>query len=307
MSSPIDLTLLPAPQVLEALDFETILAKRKAAVLALLPEDQREAAAKVLALESEPSTKLLQENAYQELLLRNRVNDAAKAIMLAFAMDSDLDQIGANNNVKRLVLVPADPDAQPPVAEVLEGDDAYRLRIQEAPDALSTAGPRNAYEFHARSADGRVMDARAVSPAPCEVVVAVLANTEDWQAPADLLATVATALSAEDVRPLGDLVNVVQGAVTDYELEAVVYVEKGPEAAIALNAARANAAAITKPLRPLGYSVYRNAYVAALKVEGVRNVVIKSPEEDILCGRTQAARCTAIRIKAEVLEEVDDV
>lgn len=307
MSSPIDLTLLPAPQVLEALDFETILAKRKAAVLALLPEDQREAAAKVLALESEPSTKLLQENAYQELLLRNRVNDAAKAIMLAFAMDSDLDQIGANNNVKRLVLVPADPDAQPPVAEVLEGDDVYRLRIQEAPDALSTAGPRNAYEFHARSADGRVMDARAISPAPCEVVVAVLANTEDWQAPADLLATVDAALSAEDVRPLGDLVNVVQGAVTDYELEAVVYVEKGPEAAIALNAARANAATISKPLRPLGYSVYRNAYVAALKVEGVRNVLIKSPAADILCGRTQAARCTAIRIKAAVLEEVDDV
>ncbi|MGO0789200.1 baseplate assembly protein [Herbaspirillum seropedicae] len=307
MSSPIDLTLLPAPQVLETLDFETILATRKAAVLALLPEDQRDAAAKVLALESEPSTKLLQENAYQELLLRNRVNDAAKAIMLAFAMNSDLDQIGANNNVKRLVLVPADPDAQPPVAEVLEGDDAYRLRIQEAPEALSTAGPRNAYEFHARSADGRVMDARAVSPAPCEVVVAVLANTEDWQAPADLLAAVDAALSAEDVRPLGDLVNVVQGAVTDYELEAVVYVEKGPEAAIALNAARANAAAISKPLRPLGYSVYRNAYVAALKVEGVRNVIIKSPEADILCGRTQAARCTAIRIKAEVLEEVDDV
>ena len=307
MSSPIDLSLLPAPQVLETLDFETILASRKAAVLTLLPEDEREAAANVLSLESEPATKLLQENAYQELLLRNRVNDAAKAVMLSFAIGADLDQIGANTNVKRLVLVEADPDASPPVTEVLEGDDAYRLRIQEAPDALSTAGPRNAYEFHARSADGRVLDARAVSPAPCEVVVAVLANSDDWQATADLLQTVDAALSAEDVRPLGDLVSVVQGQVTDYELEAVVYVEKGPEAPIALNAARSNAAAISKPLRPLGYSVYRNAYVAALKVEGVRNVVVKSPAEDILCGRTQAARCTGIRITAEVLEEVDDV
>ncbi len=307
MSSPIDLSLLPAPQVLETLDFETILASRKATVLALLPEDEREAAANVLSLESEPATKLLQENAYQELLLRNRVNDAAKAVMLSFATGSDLDQIGANTNVKRLVLVEADPDASPPVAEVLEGDDAYRLRIQEAPDALSTAGPRNAYEFHARSADGRVLDARAVSPTPCEVVVAVLANSDDWQAPADLLQTVDAALSAEDVRPLGDLVSVVQGQVTDYELEAVVYVEKGPEAAIALNAARSNAAAISKPLRPLGYSVYRNAYVAALKVEGVRNVIVKSPAVDILCGRTQAARCTSIKITAEVLEEVDDV
>ena len=307
MSSPIDLSLLPAPQVLETLDFETILASRKAAVLALLPEDEREAAAHVLSLESEPATKLLQENAYQELLLRNRVNDAAKAVMLSFAIESDLDQIGANNNVKRLVLVAADPDASPPVVEVLEGDDAYRLRIQEAPDAFSTAGPRNAYEYHARSADGRVLDARAVSPAPCEVVVAVLANSDDWIAPADLLQAVDAALSAEDVRPLGDLVSVVQGQVTDYELEAVVYVEKGPEAPIALNAARANAATMSKPLRPLGYSVYRNAYVAALKVEGVRNVFVKSPAADILCGRTQAARCTGIKITAEVLEEVDDV
>ncbi|WP_288393498.1 baseplate J/gp47 family protein [uncultured Herbaspirillum sp.] len=307
MSSPIDLSLLPAPQVLETLDYETTLANRKAAVLALLPEEQREAAANVLSLESEPATKLLQENAYQELLLRNRVNDAAKAVMLAFAIGPDLDQIGANTNVKRLVLVEADPDASPPVPEVLEGDDAYRLRIQEAPDALSTAGPRNAYEFHARSADGRVLDARAVSPAPCEVVVAVLANSADWQAPTDLLQAVDAALSAEDVRPLGDLVSVVQGQVTDYELEAVVYVEKGPEASIALNAARANAALMAKPLRPLGYSVYRNAYVAALKVEGVRNVLVKSPAADILCGRTQAARCTGIHITAEVLEEVDRV
>ncbi|RAN42350.1 baseplate assembly protein [Herbaspirillum rubrisubalbicans] len=307
MSSPIDLSLLPAPQVLETLDFETILASRKAAVLALLPEDEREAAANVLSLESEPATKLLQENAYQELLLRNRVNDAAMSVMLPFAIGADLDQIGANTNVKRLVLVEADPDASPPVAEVLEGDDAYRLRIQEAPDALSTAGPRNAYEFHARSADGRVLDARAISPAPCEVVVAVLANSDNWQAPADLLQAVDAALSAEDVRPLGDLVSVVQGQVTDYELEAVVYVEKGPEAPIALNAARANAAAMSKPLRPLGFSVYRNAYVAALKVEGVRNVFVKSPAADILCGRTQAARCTGIKITAEVLEEVDNV
>lgn len=307
MSSPIDLSLLPAPQVLETLDYETILANRKAAVLALLPQEQREAAAKVLSLESEPATKLLQENAYQELLLRNRVNDAARAVMLPFAIDADLDQIGANTNVKRLVLVEADPDASPPVEEVREENDAYRLRIQEAPDALSTAGPRNAYEFHARSADGRVLDARAVSPAPCEVVVAVLATSTDWQAPPEVLQAVEDALSAEDVRPLGDLVTVVQGDVTDYVLEAVVYVEKRPEAPIAISAARANAAAMANPARPLGYSVYRNAYVAALKVEGVRNVLIKSPAADILCGRTQAARCTAITITAEVLEEVDDV
>jgi len=305
MSSPIDLSLLPAPEVLEALDYEQILARRKQSLLALLPPQERAAAAQVLALESEPVTKLLEENAYQELLLRHRINDAARAVMLAFAQRADLDQIGANTNVQRLVLVPADPHASPPVAEVLEPDEAYRLRIQEAPDALSTAGPREAYEFHARSADGRVLDARAISPAPCEIVVAVLANTPDWHPPAAVLQAVANALSAEDVRPLGDEVTITAGQVTEYELQAVLYVGKGPESAIAIKVAEANAAALSRPLRPLGYSIYRAAYIAALKVEGVRNVVIRQPAADILCGRTQAARCTRISITAEVIDEVD--
>jgi len=305
MSSPIDLTLLPAPQVLEVLDYETILADRKAAVVALLPEDQRDAAAKVLSLESEPATKLLEENSYQSLLLRNRVNDAATAVMLAFARGTDLDQIGGNNNVPRLVLVEADADASPPVAEVMEDDEPYRLRIQESPDALSVAGPRNAYEFHARSADGRVKDARAVSPAPCEIVIAVLSTADDGAAPPDLLNAVYAALSAEDIRPLGDLVSVGPAEVTDYEVDAVVYVEKGPEATIALRAAKAQADVISKPLRPLGYSIYRAAYVAALKVEGVRNVVLLSPAADIIRTRTQAARCTAIKIRVETLEDGD--
>ncbi|WP_079218137.1 baseplate assembly protein [Herbaspirillum robiniae] len=307
MSSPIDLSLLPAPQIVEPLDFETLFEARKAAVLELLPEDEREAAAKVLALESEPAVKLLQENTYHSMLLRNRVNDAGTSVMLAFARDGNLDQIGANNNVKRLVLVDADPDASPPVAEVKEGDDSYRLRIQEAPDALSVAGPRNAYEFHARGADGRVLDARATSPAPCEIVISLLSTAADWQAPQDLRDVVLAALSAEDVRPLGDMVTVTQGQVTDYELEAVLYVDKGPEAPIALKAARAQAAGMAVPLRPLGFSVFRSAYIGALKVEGVRNIDLVSPAADILCGRTQAARCTAIRITAKVLEEVDDV
>lgn len=109
MSTPIDLTQLPAPSVVEVLDFETILATRKAHLVSLLPEAQRAAVTALLELESEPATKLLEENAYQETILRNRVNDAGKAVMLAFALDGDLDQLGANVNMARLVITPAAP------------------------------------------------------------------------------------------------------------------------------------------------------------------------------------------------------
>ncbi|PMQ14740.1 baseplate J/gp47 family protein [Janthinobacterium sp. AD80] len=303
MSTPIDLTQLPAPSVVEVLDFEAILATRKAHLVSLLPEAERAAVTALLELESEPATKLLEENAYQETILRNRVNDAGKAVMLAFALDGDLDQLGANVNVARLVITPANPNALPPVAAVMEDNDAYRLRIQEAPDGLSVAGPKASYEFHARSSDGRVKDASATSPEPAHVTVTVLANNDTGIADAALLATVARALNAEDVRPLGDRLTVQAAQVIDYQIEATLYIGVGPEVPILLDAARANAIRVSQPRRPLGHSIYRSACSAAVHVEGVRKVELASPAFDIELDATQAARCTGINLNVVVLDE----
>lgn len=59
----VDLT----PDVVEVLDYETILAERKATLVSLYPEEQQGAVARTLILESEPIVKLLEENAYREL------------------------------------------------------------------------------------------------------------------------------------------------------------------------------------------------------------------------------------------------
>ena len=56
----IDLSQLPAPDVVETLDFETILAERKATLVSLYPEDEQEAVARALTLESEPLVKYLE-------------------------------------------------------------------------------------------------------------------------------------------------------------------------------------------------------------------------------------------------------
>jgi len=119
----IDLSQLPSPKVIETLDFEVILTARKEAFLSLYPEEQQAEMTNRLALESEPLTKLLQESAYRELLLRQRINDAARAVMLAHAQEADLDQIGANYNVYRLTLDVGDLTASPPRAPVYESDN----------------------------------------------------------------------------------------------------------------------------------------------------------------------------------------
>ncbi|ELZ0584586.1 baseplate J/gp47 family protein, partial [Yersinia enterocolitica] len=228
--STIDLSQLPAPLAVEALDYETLLAERKAELIALYPADEQEAIMRTLSLESEPLVKLLQENAYRELVLRQRVNEAAQAVMVAYASGSDLDQLGANNNVQRLIITPADPDAIPPIAAVMESDTDFRLRIPQAFEALSVAGPTGAYEAHARSADGRVADASALSPSPACVTVTVLERAGNGEASPELLDIVRAALNDDDVRPVADRVTVQSAAIVDYQIDAVLYIYPGPEA-----------------------------------------------------------------------------
>ncbi|HAV1608873.1 TPA: baseplate J-like protein [Enterobacter hormaechei subsp. steigerwaltii] len=114
----VDLT----PDVVEVLDYETILAERKATLVSLYPEEQQGAVARTLILESEPIVKLLEENAYRGVIWRQRVNEAARAVMLAYAAGSGLDQIGANYNVPRLVITPSDDTTFPPTPAVMESD-----------------------------------------------------------------------------------------------------------------------------------------------------------------------------------------
>ncbi|MFH3083291.1 baseplate assembly protein [Serratia marcescens] len=292
----IDLSQLPAPNVVELLDYETLFAERKATLISLYPADQQEAVARTLALESEPSVKLLQENAYREVLLRQRVNDAAKAVMLAHATGEDLDQLGANFNTPRLVITPADESTIPPTPAVMEADEDYRLRLQDAFEGMSTAGSAGSYRFHARSADGRVADVTAISLSPANVTVTVLSRDGDGSASAELLQVVSAALNDEDVRPVADRVIVQSAKIAPYAIEAVLYLYPGPEVAPILSAAKQRLHNYVLTMRRLGRSIRRSGIIAALTVEGVERVEVAQPAADIVLDKTQAGYCTGVNI-----------
>lgn len=248
----IDLSLLPAPTVVEPIDYASLLSERKTTLISLYPPEQREAIARTLALESEPIVKLLQENAYRELILRQRINEAAQAVMLGYASGSDLDQIGANFQVERLVIAEADNSVVPPVAAILESDSDFRVRIQQAFEGLSVAGSSGAYEYHGRSADGRVADVSATSPSPASVVISVLSREGDGSASDELVAIVDRALNAEDVRPVADRVTVQSANIVTYQIDAVLYLYPGPEAEPIRSAAEAKLKKIISP-RNIGW------------------------------------------------------
>lgn len=292
----IDLSQLPAPAVVEELDYEAIYTERKAMLLSLYPEDQRAAVARTLALESDPIVKLLQENAYRELLWRQRVNEAARAVMVAFAQGDDLDQLGANFSVSRLVITPADDSTLPPTPALMESDSDFRLRIQQSFEGLSVAGSVGAYQYHGRSADGRVADVSVVSPSPASVTVSVLSREGDGSASPELVAIVATALNGEDVRPVADRVTVQSAAIVPYEIDATLYLYRSPEAEPVRAAAEQKLKTYISAQHRLGRDIRRSAIYAALHVEGVQRVELTTPAADIVLTAGQASYCSGYRL-----------
>ncbi|MFJ7793271.1 baseplate J/gp47 family protein [Pseudomonas sp. NPDC096950] len=294
--TPIDLAQLPDPEVVEQIDYEQILAERKAYAVSLWPAEQQAEVAATLAVESEPLTKLLQENAYREMLLRQRVNEASLANMLAKAKGKDLEQLAGNVNVARLVVTPGNNKAVPPIIAVMESDDALRERAQMAWEGLSTAGPRNSYILHARSADGRVADATAESPSPAVVVVTIQGLIGDGSVDQVLLNVVKNYLSDEDRRPVADRLTVQSANVLPYSIDAVLYLATtGPEAEPIREAAQARLSAFVSQRRRLGVEISESAIHAALHVEGVRKVVLHN-WTDISPSEAEAAYCTGFSI-----------
>lgn len=293
-TSAIDLSQLPFPDVVEVIDYETLYAARKAALIARTPAAQRADIAAALELESEPITILLQESSYRETIMRQRVNDSSRAVYLATAQRADLDNVAARVNVQRLTITPADETNG--IAAVMESDADLRRRALLAPLGYSVAGPAGAYVFHSLTADAGVLDAWPKSPAAGEVVVSVLSRTGDGTASADLLAKVRAALSAEDVRPLTDKVTVQSASIVTYRVEAKLFMLSGPDASVAIALARSRLDAYVAECKRINREVAISGVMGALHVAGVDRVQLIQPVADVITTDSQAPHCTAITI-----------
>ena len=303
----IDLSQLPAPTVIETIDYETIFAALLAALQGYLPDFDA-------TVESDPAMKVMEVAAYREMLIRQQFNERALQLFLAYATGTNLDQLGALFEVERLSG---------------ELDPAYKARIQLAPSAFSVAGPASAYRYHALSADNTLSDASATSPKPTDIValvmsvlaanhavpalvtalqaalagatwpgsvlVALLSASGDGTASAGQIANVTAALDGA-VRPLTDQVTVASAEIIDFAIEASLTVFEGPDSSVVLSAAQASLAAWQAAARKQGYDINRAAIIGALMVAGVANVDLSSPPADIPVSLTQCANCTSASV-----------
>lgn len=287
----IDLSRLPSPDVVETLDFETILSDMQADLIARDPD-----LAPVLALESEPLNKLLEVCAFRELLLRQRINDAARARMLAYATEKDLEQIAANYNEERRMIDPGNPNVIPPVLPTYESDDVLRQRCLLAMEGLSNAGTVGSYTYHAIKADARVKDASVISPQPGSVAIYVLSIDGNGTPSADIQQAVQAAVGSDDIRALCDTVSVLAATVVEYAVDATLIVYPGPDAGVVRQACIDACQQYVTEHHKLGHDITRSGLFAALHQPGVQNVILNSPAQDLVIGSDQAAYCTGMNV-----------
>ncbi|WP_175908424.1 MULTISPECIES: baseplate J/gp47 family protein [unclassified Burkholderia] len=292
-TTPIDLSQLPAPDIVDELDYETILAEKKARLVSLYPKEQQDEIAAALELESEPMVKLLQEAAYEKMLLLALINEKARGILLAYAKRTTLEHIGALFDVDRLLISPGDPDKG--IDPVYEDDDSLRERIQLAPRGFSVAGPDDAYVFHARAADGRVKAATAYSPSPCVMIVTILSREGDGTASQELIDIVEKAL--EKKRPQADEVIVQSAKIVRYAIRATLRFFNGPDRAVALAEAQKKTQQFADSMHRPGSEVTKDGLYASMRVAGVQKVLLDTPAEGVAIAIDQAPYCIGIELK----------
>jgi phage-related baseplate assembly protein len=138
--------LLPTMQVLQSIDTEALITARMQKLIAIWMSHDPPNAARydVEHLEFDPIRINQELNAYFELLVRDRVNQAARAITLAFSVGSDLDAIASRypaGGVPRKTATATDPALLWTGPGTQEPDAIYKQRVWLAPNILSLAGP----------------------------------------------------------------------------------------------------------------------------------------------------------------------
>ena len=285
----IDLSSLPAPQAITPVDPTQEKNDLLALFYRLFPQFST-------FLESDPAYKLIEAFAYRLCLEKQRRNEAIRGVMLAYASGADLDQLGANVNVQRLVIRPADNTVTPPVAAVLESDEDYRSRIQLVPESYSTAGSVGSYAYWSLKADGDVADVQVTSPSPGVVVLFIMSRSNNGQASDALLQKVLATVNADEIRPLTDQVQVKAATLVPYSVTATLELFNGPDQAVVKQAAVTALRNYCDRTHKIGGMVATSGIYAALQQSGVRDVVLEGWNGNMVMEDGQAPYCTGITV-----------
>lgn len=304
-SANLDLSRLPAPEVIHDVDYEAIRAARLADLKTRL--EAVGIAFDVENLESDPAVKLEETDAYREMLDLARINDAARAVMVAFATGSDLEHLGAFYGIRRRLISAGNPNASPPTSDVYEGDAELRARIQIAPEALPYAGlTGGGYRHRALQAAPAAKDVRVVKRRDARghpvMDVVLLERAGDGSAAPATVDTVFRAFLDDEATQLTDVVTVRSARIVPYQIAYTLKIPRGPDAAVIRATSQAQVQAMAAELHRIGVVVPTDAIIAAARIKPTVKLELASPAADVDPGVDGAAWCTGITVTTEIVD-----
>jgi phage-related baseplate assembly protein len=310
--SVLDPKTLGLMEVLEVIDTEAILSDRMLRFKQLwaLRDPPAGAQYDVDNLEFDP-IKINQElNTLLELLLRDRVNQAARATTTVYAIGEDLRAIASRY-----------PGGVPKLAG--EDDEHYRRRIWLSPNPLSPHGVAESYEFWAlTAADGLMRDATTIKVRPSladdpvivitcikdapQLTAAALAK--NWESYTALLAGANQVPTTEellevrryiiDEKRVGstDVISIRSPLVREVTYRLAAWLYPGADKISVMTALRNNIAALVEEQRWLGYDHTLMKINSAAAQIGVHHVDILEPVASVNVEPTQFVRVLGIEI-----------
>lgn len=251
-------------------------------------------------LESDPIVKVLEVAAYREMILRQRVNDAARQVMLPFAGGFNLENLGAYFRVKRMSSTSIVNNKE---VVTWESDERYRHRVWLAPEAYSCAGSEGAYEFFAMGADLSIKSVKVYTPNQGDgnVHVLPLVDSGDGTPSAGIITKVREALLPKERRPLTDIVTVRAAAIVPYSIDVRLQVPVGPDTGLIAAEAARKLQKYADNRHKVGVPVYLSGITAAGSIDAVENVIKNAPTADVVPQEDEAAYCTSVNVAIEVL------
>lgn len=158
----------------------------------------------------------------------------------------------------------------------IESDESYKERIFLAPETFSVAGPKLAYVYHTKSVSSDIIDVAVVSDEPGVVKIYPLL-TGGTMPSEELLQSINNKLSASDVRPLTDKVEVLEPVRKEYNIDLDYYLYEERDVIPDEKVQKVVSDYVMWQKSVLGRDINPDKLIADLQALGIKRVVIREP------------------------------
>lgn len=165
-----------------------------------------------------------------------------------------------------------------------ESDAAYAERLHKVTNSITTAGPIESYKFWAKSASAAIADVQVFTPTPCHVQVFLI--LQNGELPTDTVRDlVYDVLNKEEIRPLGDLVEVLAPERVPYNVNLEYFInneDKTRAVTIQSKVAEAVQSYLLWQKEKIGRDVVPDELISAIVKAGAKRVVVHEPVFTVL-------------------------